>query len=501
MRTVFVSRGSYRRGRQFAEELAERLGCPCVGREELIEGATAHGIPVGKLEEAIVKRRPMTEALNLVAERYKAYVTATLCQKTLDGDLVYHGRAGHIAIAGVPHVLRIRTLTDAEDRYEGVMERLHLSRDKAVTYVEGVDDDIRRWIRTLYDLDIDDPALFNVTVNCSNMTVANLATAMVSVAQLPEFQATPASIKRCENLLLAARCRLALADDPRSRTLSVQVRADDGTVSVTFLPQQATLAEAIPAVLEGVEGVTSLRQTVATSTILWVQERFDASSETLHNVLDIARRWDAAIDLVRLLPEDQSPTPAETDGEPPALAITSETGGILEDTADPEANGDDGGVRDTLHQLIQSGRAGAHCTVGGEQKSLIGSLCSVTNISLVVVDNLFLDKGEAVRKRLTRDLASRLSDRLRVPVIGAEELKTRYLFGPSQWIQLIGTLGLSALLYGVVFSHQEALLHFLRASGGNQRWMAVVVVTLMAPLVAYLWGTAAHHLLRLTRFE
>jgi hypothetical protein len=324
---------------------------------------------------------------------------------------------------------------------------------------------------------------------------------MVTVAQLPEFQASPAAIKRCENLLLAARCRLALADDPRSRRLSVQVRADSGTVSVTFLPQQATLAEAIPAVLDGVEGVIGLRQTVATSTILWVQERFDASSETLGNVLDIARRWDAAIDLVRLLPESQQAAPEENVGETPALTITSDTGGILEDTADTETTGDDGGVRDTLHQLIQSGRAGAHCTVGGEQKSLIGSLCSVTNISLVVVDNLFLDKGEAVRKRLTRDLASRLSDRLRVPVIGAEELKTRYLFGRAQWLQLIGTLGLSALLYGVVFSHQEALLHFLRATGGTQRWMAVVVVTLTAPLVAYLWGTAAHHLLRLTRFE
>ena len=378
MHTVFVSRGSYRRGRELAERLAERLGCLCLSREELIDEATRHGIPVGKLEEAVVKRQPLTEQMSLLAARYRAYVTTILASAALDGDLVYHGRAGHLALGGVPHILRIRAVTDAEDRYEGVIERLRLSRPKAITYVDDVDEDVRRWIRTLYDEDVNDPALYNVTVNCSKVEVSNVATALVSLVELPEFQSSPASIRRLRDIVLAARCRLALADDPRTRDLNANVRADNGSVAVTYPPRQAKLAQVIPAVIERVEGVVELRGTVAASTILWIQERFDPDSETLRHVADVATRWDAAVDLIRMLPGDgPSVAPGEQD-QPRAISMTQEDGGILDDTAQAESPEDDGGVRQTLHQLIQTGVGGSHCVMSGSPQSMIGNVCSVT---------------------------------------------------------------------------------------------------------------------------
>jgi hypothetical protein len=201
------------------------------------------------------------------------------------------------------------------------------------------------------------------------------------------------------------------------------------------------------------------------------------------------------------VPEGAQAEESTTDSDPGVMRIGADDGGILEDTDGVESDGVDGGMRETLHHLIQAGCAGGRCSVGGGQQSMIESACGVSNVSLVVVDNVYLDKAPPVRKRLTRDLAGRLSDRLRVPVIGAEELKTRYLFGPKQWLQLVATAGLVGLLYLGVFSNQEAVLGFLRSEGSTQRILAVVAVAVTAPVVAYLWGTAAHHLLRLARFE
>ncbi len=502
MQTVFVSRGSYRRGRELAQRLAERMGCPCVSREDVVEQAIGHGIPVGKLEEAVIKRRPLTEPLGLLSDRYRAWVTATLCGHALQGDLVYHGRAGHLALPGVSHVLRVRALTDDEDRYDGVVERLNMSRDRAIAYVRGVDEDIRRWVRTMYDLDIDDPALFSATVNCSKLAVGNVAAVLVTMAQLPEFQSTPVSERRLRDLLLAARCRLVLAEDERTCGLKVIVRADGGSVSVTYPPRQAKLADAIPVALAGVDGIEQLRFTVAASSILWVQERFDPDSDALRHLLDIADRWEAAVDLVRLVPAGavgQDPASAVAR---PAVRLDASNGGILEDAPDAgTAGGDDGGLSQTLDRLIRAGRAGGECTISGGQQSLIGSLCTLSSVSLVVVDNLFLDRSPAVRMRLTRDLAGQLADRLRVPVVGAEELESQYLFGRKQWIQLVASLGAAAVLYLAVFTNQEAVLRLLRVEGGGGRILAVLGVTAMAPLVAYAWGTASHHLLRLMRFE
>ena len=503
MQTICVSRGSYQRGKELADILAAKLGCDCLSREEIVEAATKRGMPVGKLEEAVVKRRPLTEPLALLFEHYKAYVTATLAERALKGTLVYHGRTGHLVLPGVTHVLRIRVITDPEDRIEAVTARMRLSREKAKAYIEEVDEDRRRWVRTLYNLDIDDPNLFNLTVNCSKTSVGNIASALVSLARLPEFEATPASVRRLDDLYLAARCRLTLAEDERTRDLSVQVRAEAGNISVTYLPHQLTPAEAIPSVLELVEGIRELRQTVATTSILWVQERFDPHAEALGHVLDIAGRWNAAVDLVRLLPEGEPATPAAVDEVQAAMSavrLTASEGGILDDSKGEEPL-DDGGVKETLHRLIQAGRAGAHCTVSGSQQSLIGDVCNVSNVSLVVVDNLFLSKPEAVRKRLTRDLASLLAERLRKPVIGAEELKAQYLFGPRQWLKLIGLLAVSVLLYLAVFTNQHTILAFLLAPGTTNRILAAAVVMVSVPLLAYTWGTAALYLLRLARFE
>ncbi|HWT82898.1 MAG TPA: hypothetical protein VN648_29295, partial [Candidatus Methylomirabilis sp.] len=301
---------------------------------------------------------------------------------------------------------------------------------------------------------------------------------------------------------LAARCRLALAEDQRTRDLSVQVRAEAANVSVTYLPRQLKAAEAIPSVLEVVEGIRELRQTVATTSIVWVQERFDPETETLGHVLDIAGRWNAAVDLVRLLPEGDQASSAVPE-EPAAMSAVrsaAEEGGILDDSRVEEPL-DDGGVKETMHRLIQAGRAGAHCTVSGSQPALIGNVGNVSNVSLVVVDNLFLSKPEAARKRLTRDIASLLAERLRKPVIGAEELKQQYLFGPRQWLKLFGFLAASVLLYLLVFTNQQAILAFLLAPGTANRIRAVAAVMAFSPLLAYLWGNAALHLLRLARFE
>jgi cytidylate kinase len=503
MQTICVSRGSYRRGKELADLLAGKLGCDCLSREEIVEGATRRGIPVGKLEEAVVKRRPLNEALALLFEHYQAYVTATLAERALKGSLIYHGRTGHLVLPGITHVLRIRVITDPEDRIEAVTTRMRLSREKAKAYIQEVDEDRRRWVRTLYNLDIDDPNLFNVTLNCSKTSLGNLASALVSLALLPEFDATPASARRLQDLHLAARCRLALAEDARTRDLSVQVRAEAGSVSVTFLPRQRKAAEAIPTVLEVVEGIRELRQTVAATSILWVQERFDPHSSALAHVLDIAERWSAAVDLVRLLPEGDPAVPAGLRSAPAevgALRLSSAEGGIQEDSR-VEEPGDDGGVQETLHRLIQAGRAGTQCTASDSQQSLLACVGNASNVSLVVVDNLFLSKPEAVRKRLTRDLASLLAERLRKPVIGAEELKAEYLFGPRQWLKLLGFLAASVLLYVAVFTHQHAILAFLQAPGIAHRIQAVGAVMVVVPLLAYFWGSAARYLLRLARLE
>jgi cytidylate kinase len=508
MQIICISRYSYGYGKELAEKLAEKLGYKCIGREELTDQATAIGIPVGKLEMTIMKHGAISEELSVEIDRYKAFITAALCEQAMQvgptGGIVYHGRTGHLVLPGLSHVMRIRAITDMEDRIEMVTQRLHLTRDKAKTYNEQVDEDIRRWVRFLYNVNWEDPALYDITINSAHLTVDNAASALVHMAQLPEFQVTPALQQAIADLLLASRCRQAIGTDERTREVKATAVSNKGHVSVTYLPQHSKQAQYIPSILEKIEGIRSLTCTVATTNILYIQEKFNPETESFHHLVEIAEKWNAAVELIRLT--DQ---PSEGDaGDSERFAVSTKIsrpdkdGGILEDIPEAPENEVSGyGMPETLNKLIQVGRAGAAHTVYGGMQSLEGRLSKTVKYSLIVVGDVFLSKGAAVRKRMKRDLISFLIDHLRVPVISNEDLKSQYLFGPKQWLQTAGYAVLSVLMYLLTFIYQKPILEFLCNPGTQHRMMAAAAIAVFVPVAAFIIGGFAHNILKMIKLE
>jgi hypothetical protein len=270
---------------------------------------------------------------------------------------------------------------------------------------------------------------------------------------------------------------------------------------VTSLPRQAKLAEDIPSVLERIEGIGSFVCTVASTNILFIQERFDPEAESLSDLIEVAEKWNAAVELVRLTNEVTGGEPAP---EKPVLAPTANkrNGGILDESMSLAGPKKDGfGVPETTDKLIQVGRAGGSLTVYGGAQEMIKSLNLTEHYSLIVVGNLFLSKGESVRMRMTRDLVSLLSDKFRIPVIGTEALKKRYLFGPWQWFSLAGYAALAALIYFLVFSFQEEILGFIRAATTYRKLLVAGTIVIFIPIVSFIIGSFYRNLLKLIKLE
>jgi hypothetical protein len=313
---------------------------------------------------------------------------------------------------------------------------------------------------------------------------------------------TPASKRAMDDLRLAAQARLRLARHLRTARADFSVRAHDGALTVTYLPKDMDVAEHVRPALEGLAGATSVAATVATSNILWVQERFDAASETFGEIVEIAQKWHAAVELVRFAVGDGS------DGEAPAATpvVTAEPAveaGIEEDACE-EAT-DESGLRETLDALAALGRSGGGRTVCGPRGRLLAACCGTVQYSLVVVGNVFLNKGAAARLRLTRELQDGLASRLRVPVVTADELRRQYLFGTRDALRLVVFLATVAVLYAVVFSHQPEVLTFLRGGWTDGRLAGrlaiAAAVFAFVPLVAYSLGTVVRAFMKLVKME
>ncbi|MEJ2216808.1 MAG: cytidylate kinase-like family protein [Gemmatimonadota bacterium] len=497
---ICVSRGSLSRGKELAEHLSRKLDYPVLSREDLIEAAIKDGIQVGKLETSMMKPRAFTERLARERDHYLAFCTAYLCDRAMEGPLIYHGRTGHLLLRGVSHLMRVRVVAEEEYRIAATMRKLNVGREQAQRYLDAVEEDRRNWARSMYGVSWEDASQYDVIVNVERMSVQNAASALVGMSQLPDFQMTPASRKAMEDLRLGARARLRLARDARTARAAFSVRAHDGVVTVTYLPHDADAARDIPQALAGLDGVQDLRATMAATTILWVQEAFDAASETFQEVVEIARKWNAAVELVRYtsaVEEDAEPSEGIVETE----ADTAVAG--IEDDVDEVA--DTSGLKATLDELARVGKAGGGRYVHGERRSLVASCCGAVSYSLVVLGNLFLNKDQAARVRFTRELQESLASRLRVPVVTTNELKSQYLFGRRDLVRLAGFLALVIALYLLVLSNQEPILAFLFGSwsggGWTTRLIVAVAVFSFVPIVAYSYGSVARSVMKLIKME
>jgi hypothetical protein len=506
-----VSRGDQQRGKLFAQTLAQKLAFDCLSQEEIAELAVRDGISVGKLETAAVKKSQLTERQVIEKEHFLAFFARVLCERALEGNLVFHGRAGHLAVPGLMHVLRIRTKISSEIQIEEVMDRLSLERRKAKDYVERVDEDISRWVRTMYNMSGDPWAGHDLGVNLDRVDVGSSTTALCAYVQLPEFQATPASTKVLENLLLAARARIALARDERTWAASFSVKAEDGHVTVSYLPRDAVAGSWAPVVVSRLPGVDDLTCAMAQSNILWVEERFQATGPTFEAIVKAATQWHAVVEFMKLVPDSTTSQSTRLDSTDFAtdtasvgpLFTTSGVGGGIEDDVEPAEGkiGEEADMRAMFGELSTRGIAGSASRLPSDTRRIGAAIDRSIPYSLVVVGDVFLDQTHATRLRKTRELVGRLADVVKAPVVDAVDLGQMVHTG---WSDIVRMGALTAVVVGVfmlVFSHQVEVLAFFSPTSTVQKAAAALALMVFVPAYATMYGALTRSILRLLHVE
>ncbi len=272
MPLIIISCSSRSLRKELAASLSRKMGYPCLSREELTDQATDEGIPMGKLEMAVMRGSYPTDRLARLKERYLAFVTKSICEKSQSGNLIYHGRGAHLLLPNISHIFRVRLVPHMEYWIQNKMLRFRMDRNRAEQYVQQVSGDITKWVRFVHGRDVDDPKLYDLILNLENMSLPSATMAICSLAELPDFRPTPVSLKTMENYYLAAQARLKLSLDKRTAEAELTVSANDGILTVTYMPRQSQVAEFIPDVLAGIKGVKEFLVTMANTNILWIQE-------------------------------------------------------------------------------------------------------------------------------------------------------------------------------------------------------------------------------------
>ena len=78
MPIILISRGSYSRGKEVADKVAERLGYESVAREVLLQASQEFDVDVLKLMHAVRDSPSFFNRISYGKERYVAYIRAAL---------------------------------------------------------------------------------------------------------------------------------------------------------------------------------------------------------------------------------------------------------------------------------------------------------------------------------------------------------------------------------------------------------------------------------------
>lgn len=258
MSIITISRGSYSRGKEVAEKLAQALDYQCISREIILEASEQFNIPELKLVRAIHDAPTILDRFTSGKERYIAFFRATLLTYLQRDNVVFHGLAAHFFLQQFPHVLKVRISANLEDRVREEMIRENIPADEARMMLVNDDAERRKWGLQIFGQDTWNAQLYDMILHIGNMNVDQAVSIIRHAVAQPCFHSTAESRRMLADEALAARVEAALV----KAFPKVIVDAGSGEVFVNVRGSRAeekNITEKVERLAENIEGVRSLQ--------------------------------------------------------------------------------------------------------------------------------------------------------------------------------------------------------------------------------------------------
>ena len=123
----------------------------------------------------------LEEFLGLHPGKWKLFedTTETVLRLVSAGNCIVVGRGANIITRHLKHVFHVRLVGPVEQRVRHCQEYYKLTHDEAVLFVAEKDSGRRRYIRHHFQCSIEDPLLYNLTINTGRVSFEEAATLIV----------------------------------------------------------------------------------------------------------------------------------------------------------------------------------------------------------------------------------------------------------------------------------------------------------------------------------
>lgn len=196
MPILTISRQPGSLGDEAAQMLSQRLGWDLIRRDTLFE------LFFSDLEGSHEYRMLMESAKRFLAadasgRTYKERVEQGLRALAREKSLVLVGFGSQALFAEDPDALHVRVVASPSVRIRRFRKQYHLPEAGAMKLLESSDRKHRRFVSTVYGIDLADPVQYHLILNTDRLTVAECADTLAALVQSHE------SLRRMERETLA----------------------------------------------------------------------------------------------------------------------------------------------------------------------------------------------------------------------------------------------------------------------------------------------------------
>jgi cytidylate kinase len=246
-------------GPEIGLALAQRLGYRYVDHELIQDAVRRYGLAEEKLSHLDESKPTLFERFDAETRHYITILQTTLLEFAEADNTVLMGRGGQWLLRGIPHVLRVRVIAPFELRVRQWIRRTAEltgetpNQRAAADFVRRDDTERAGRMRYLYEVDIDDPSIYDLVVNTEKVRHDAVADMIERVIRRPEMTTTDAGRAIVAARALASRVQVALATNPETRRYRITVEAEEGVVTLegtSALDRAVEVARGVPGVRE-----------------------------------------------------------------------------------------------------------------------------------------------------------------------------------------------------------------------------------------------------------
>ncbi len=256
MPVITVSRLLGSLGTEISQRVAEILQYEFVDKEKIAKALAAYGFPEPDLEKFDEKKPPLWDSLQTQRRKFLRLLQAVIFDFAQKGDVIIAGRGGQVLLKNMPGVLHVRVVAPLESRIRRLAEESGGDEKQALRVLRRSDRDSGGFIRSFFDADWNDPALYDLVINTRKIAVEGAVKLVIQSLDSPEIRdAGNITREKLGDIVLMRKVEASLWGVLGIDVRHINIHIERGEVTLRGAVASGVDKENCRRVVSGLEGV------------------------------------------------------------------------------------------------------------------------------------------------------------------------------------------------------------------------------------------------------